>query len=137
MFSPKRANTFMSNIRLLSAAGVALVAAVLCSAAELSDLKVLYVGNIRVPRAAQFQAFLNTNVARVELAERVGFDPARARGFDVVLLEWPQSESQGEGEFPPKKSPLGPLAEWSTPIILLGSAGLHVAILWDVKGGFG
>jgi len=115
--------------------GVAIFRVDSSSAAELADLKVLYVGNTRVARAAEFKAFLATNVARVELAERVGFDPARARDFDVVLLEWPQSGNSEE--FPPKKSPLGPLAEWRTPLVLLGSAGLHMSIVWDVKGGFG
>lgn len=106
-----------------------------CSAAELRDLKVLYVGNTKAPRAEEFKAFLVTNVARVELAERVGFNPTLADPFDVVLLDWPQSESQGQ--FPPRKSPLGGRMEWVKPTVLLGSAGLHIAIAWDVKGGFG
>jgi hypothetical protein len=127
----------MNQCRAFALLAIGLLGVVLGSAAELRDLKVLYIGNTRVARAEDFKAFLGTNVARVELAERVGFDPARARDFDVVLLEWPQSESQSKYEFPPKKSPLGPLAEWTTPTVLLGSAGLHMSIVWDVKGGFG
>jgi hypothetical protein len=107
----------------------------LCPAIELRNLKVLYVGNATSVRAADFKAFLSTNVARVEVAARVGFDPARASQFDVVLLDWPQSESRGE--FPPKKSPLGDRDAWTKPLVLLGSAGLHMSIVWDVKGGFG
>ena len=107
----------------------------LCPAAELRDLKVLYVGNATSARAADFKAFLGTNVARVAVAARVGFDPALANEFDVVLLDWPQSESQGN--FPPRKSPLGGRDAWVKPTVLLGSAGLHMAIVWDVKGGFG
>ena len=107
----------------------------LCPAVELRDLKVLYVGNATSPRAADFKAFLSTNVARVEVAARVGFDPAQASQFDVVLLDWPQSESRGQ--FPPKKSPLGERDAWTKPTVLLGSAGLHMAIVWDVQGGFG
>ncbi len=107
----------------------------LSPAVELRDLKVLYVGNATSARAADFRAFLSTNVAQVEVAARVGFDPAQASKFDVVLLDWPQSESRGE--FPPKKSPLGPREAWTKPMVLLGSAGLHIAIVWDVKGGFG
>lgn len=107
----------------------------LCPAVELRDLKVLYVGNATSARAADFKAFLSTNVGRVEVAARVGFDPAQAKEFDVVLLDWPQSESRGE--FPPKKSPLGERSAWTKPMVLLGSAGLHMAIVWDVKGGFG
>jgi hypothetical protein len=107
----------------------------LCPAVELRNLKVLYVGNATSARATDFKAFLSTNVARVEVAARVGFDPALASQFDVVLLDWPQSESRGE--FPPKKSPLGERNAWTKPTVLLGSAGLHMAIVWDVKGGFG
>jgi len=107
----------------------------LSPAAELRDLKVLFVGNPTSPRAADFKAFLSTNVARVEVAARVGFDPSQASQFDVVLLDWPRLESRGE--FPPKKSPLGERNVWTKPLVLLGSAGLHMAIVWDVKGGFG
>jgi hypothetical protein len=107
----------------------------LCPAAELRDLKVLYVGNPSSARAADFKAFLGTNVAKVTVAARVGFDPALASQFDVVLLDWPQSESQGH--FPPKESPLGSRDAWVKPTVLLGSAGLHMAIVWEVKGGFG
>ncbi len=111
------------------------VACSLCAAGELRDLKVLYVGSAVGPRAADFKAFLGTNVARAEVATRAGFDPAQAESFDVVLLDWPQSG--GQEQFPPKKSPLGERSAWKKPTVLLGSAGLHMAIVWDVKGGFG
>ena len=114
---------------------LALLLVQLCPAVELRDLKVLYVGNATSARAADFKAFLNTNVARVEVANRAGFDPSKASQFDVVLLEWSQSDSRGE--FPPKKSPLGERNAWTKPTVLLGSAGLHMAIVWDVHGGFG
>ena len=114
---------------------LALLLVRLCPAVELRDLKVLYVGNAKSARAADFKAFLSTNVARVEVAGRVGFDPAKAREFDVVLLDWSQAESRGA--FPPRQSPLGERNAWTRPTVLLGSAGLHMAILWDVKGGFG
>ena len=114
---------------------LAMVLARLCPAVELRDLKVLYVGNATNARAADFKAFLSTNVAQVTVAARAAFDPAQAGKFDVVLLDWSQSESRGE--FPPKKSPLGPREAWTKPMVLLGSAGLHLSIVWDVKGGFG
>jgi hypothetical protein len=31
---------------------------------------------------------------------------------------------------------LGGRDAWIKPTVLLGSAGLHMAIVWDVKGGF-
>jgi hypothetical protein len=107
----------------------------LSPAAELRDLKVLYLGNATSARAADFKAFLRTNVARVDVAWRATFDPTLANQFDVVLLDWPQSESKGQ--FPPKTSPLGERNAWTKPMVLLGSAGLHMAIVWDIHGGFG
>ena len=102
---------------------------------DLRDLKVLYVGNSRAQRASEFRAFLGTNVGQVAVAERDGFEPSCARNFDVVVMDWPQSERGGDS--PPRKSPLGDWADWDTPTILLGSAWLHMVIVWDVKGGAG
>jgi hypothetical protein len=107
----------------------------LCPAAELRGLKVLYVGNATSARAADFKAFLSTNVARVEVVGRVGFDPAIASSFDVVLLDWSQADRPGGA--PPRQSPLGERNAWTKPTVLLGSAGLHMATVWNVKGGFG
>jgi len=115
--------------------GLVVLSLQLCPAVELGKLKVLYVGNAKSVRAADFKAFLGTNVARVEVAGRVGFDPAMAEAFDVVLLDWSQADSRGA--FPPTTSPLGERAAWTKPTVLLGSAGLHMACVWDVKGGFG
>ncbi len=114
---------------------LAMLLAQFCPAVELRDLKVLYVGNETSARAADFKAFLSTNVARVEVAGRVGFYPAKAGPFDVVLLDWSQSERPAG--LPPRKSPLGERSAWTKPTVLLGSAGLHMATVWDVKGGFG
>ncbi len=114
---------------------VTLLALMSSEATELRDLKVLYVGNSKAQRASEFRTFLGTNVAQVAVAERDGFDPARARKFDVVVVDWPQSERGGDS--PPRKSPLGNRADWGTPTVLLGSAGLHMAMVWDVKGGAG
>ncbi len=107
----------------------------LSPAAELRDLKMLYVGNAKLPRAAEYRAFFATNVAQITVAERVGFDPAQAKDFDVVLLDWPQSER--DPGFPAVKAPLGERKEWTKPTVFLGSAGLNLAAVWDVKGGFG
>ncbi len=124
-----------TNLTWLLAMVVAGLSVGVCPAKELRALNVLYVGNTNSARAADFKAFLSTNVARIEVAGRVGFNPALAGAFDVVLVEWPQSDR--EGGFPPKKSPLGERSDWTKPTVLLGSAGLHMSIVWDVKGGFG
>lgn len=106
----------------------------ICQAAELRDLKVLYIGSS--PRAQDFEAFLRPRVAKIELMNRwYGFDPAKADPFDVVILDWPQSErSPGEKV---NKSPLGKRDTWGKPTLLLGSAGLHMGTVWEVNGGSG
>ncbi len=57
-----------------------------CPAAELRSLKVLYVGNARSARAADFKAFLSTNVAQVAVAERTAFNPAQANDYNIDPL---------------------------------------------------
>ena len=78
---------------------LAMLAIQLCPAVDLRELKVLYVGNPGSARAADFKAFLSANVARVEVAARVGFDPAQARQFDVVLLDWLPEDHCEAGRF--------------------------------------
>jgi hypothetical protein len=104
-------------------------------ASDLRDLKVLYIGN-KTDRTEAFTAFLSKHVKSVEKAQRTDFDPARAASFDVVLLDWQQNEGT-QRDFPPTKSPLGARETWSKPTVLLGSAGLHMAIVWKLKGGSG
>src|SRR5262249_52045088 len=108
---------------LLQLALVALLASGLTARARsgnLDVLKVLYVGDTGTPRAQQFTGFLGKNVGRVEAASRKDFRPADAADFDVVLLDWPQSEKTRE-EWQSGRSPLGNRATWSKPTVLLGS----------------
>ncbi|MBI4661792.1 MAG: hypothetical protein HY735_23465 [Verrucomicrobia bacterium] len=107
----------------------------LLRAADLSQLKVLYVGDAASPRAADFKAFLELNAGQAAVANRNGFDPRQAAGFDVVLLDWPQTGQQLDS--PSHKSPLGPRDQWVKPTVLLGSAGLNLAVAWMAKGGSG
>lgn len=101
------------------------------TAKNLADLNVLYVGN---ERAADYIDFLKPNVAKIDAETRDAFKPADAAGYDVVLLDWPQD---GAENFPPKSSPLGAREAWSKPTVLLGSAGLKLAVTWKLKGGTG
>lgn len=104
------------------------------SAAEaLLPLHVLYVGNAKSPRAEHFETFLKKHFAQVELADRVGFDPVRARDADVVLFDWSQADSR----LPETALPLGRLDQWSKPTVLLNHSGLLVAEHWHVVGDFG
>jgi hypothetical protein len=101
-------------------------------AKELSELKVLYIGS---ERTAAYVAFLKKNVGQVESKNRKDFKPADAAPFDVVLLDWPQGEETREMR--KLKSPLGDREEWNKPTVLLGSAGLNLAVSWKLKGGVG
>lgn len=120
--------------RFLMLASALLAAATSSSAwsKELSQLKVLFVGSERTP---EFVAFLRYNVAQVESRPRGQFRPADAAPFDVVLLDWPQGpETQDMSRL---QSPIGPRAGWTKPTVLLGSAGLNLAVAWKLKGGTG
>jgi hypothetical protein len=96
-------------------------------------LRVLYVGNSDSPRGREFASFLKQHFAQAESMARDKFDPAKTREFDVVLLDW----SQSDGDLSKTKSPLGNEKEWSKPTVLLGSAGLLVAGCWQLIGGAG
>ncbi len=104
-------------------------------AADLDKLKVLYLGDPATPRGKQFEEFLRPNLGRVQVASRTAFKPAEANEFDVVLLDWPQSGSDYKGrQF---LAPLGERADWTKPTVLVGSAGLNLAVAWKVRGGSG
>jgi hypothetical protein len=104
-------------------------------AAELKDLSVLYIGDGDSPRAESFKKLIAPETARYESVARVGFNPTHAEKYDVVLLDWPQSELARHDR--QGKSPLGNRAEWTKPTVLLGSAGLNLAIAWQMRGGSG
>ena len=117
---------------LLAAVGCsAFLTLVVRSAESTLPLRVLYVGH----RPAEFEPVLKTHFAKAESTRREGFKPQSANDFDVVLLDWPQSDlarlERGD------VSPLGKREEWSKPTVLLGSAGLNLAIAWKVTGGSG
>ena len=109
-------------------------------ARDLGTLKVLYIGDIGSEREQAFSALLKKNVAVVDVTNRQGFDPETAASYDVVLLDWPQDYLQigtGPGWGARLVSPLGARDKWSKPTVLLGSAGLNLAIPWRLKGGSG
>jgi hypothetical protein len=92
-------------------------------------LRVIYIGS----RSDQFEPFLRKHFPKVRSVALDDFQPALANDFDVVLLDWPQS-----AEFRQKhKCPLGDREQWRKPTVLLGSAGLNLAIAWKLKGGSG
>ncbi len=58
-----------------------------------------------------------------------------AAPFDVVLLDWRQGEETREMR--KLRSPLGKREDWNKATVLLGSAGLNLAVSWKLKGGSG
>jgi hypothetical protein len=105
-------------------------------ATELDKLKLLYIGEpTNSTRAKQVRGFLEKNVAQVKAVDRHAFAPEQAEAFDVVVLDWPQSDRTDQER--QKGSPLGRRSHWHKPTVLLGSAGLNQAIVWKVRGGSG
>ncbi len=109
-----------------------LIATASASAKELRELKVLYVGS---ERASAYVDFLSEKVAQIEARSREAFEVRDAAPFDVILLDWPQGEETREMR--KLKSPLGSRDAWEKPTVLLGSAGLNLAVAWKLKGGSG
>ena len=97
-------------------------------------LSVLYLArNDDAERTAAFEEFLSDRFRKCVVKPREEFTPEMIAGVDVVLFDW----SQGERTSNEAQSPLGPLEEWSTPVVFLGSAGLHMAEAWQVIGDAG
>ena len=95
------------------------------------SLRVLYIGH----RPSEFEPFLKGHFTKVESTPRESFQPQSAKDFDVVLLDWPQSDLERQQRV--GTSPLGKRDEWAKPTVLLGSAGLNLAVAWKVYGGSG
>ena len=105
------------------------------NAADLKKLSVLYIADGNESRTDAFKKLLETHVAKYEITARKGFDPAKAKPFDVVLVDWHQGgDTQSEWKRP---CALGDREKWEKPTVLLGSAGLNVAVVWQVRGGGG
>jgi hypothetical protein len=109
-----------------------MIASVSASADELRDLKVLYVGS---ERASAYVGFLSGKVAQIEAKSREAFEVRDADAFDVILLDWPQGEATRDMR--KLRSPLGGRDGWEKPTVLLGNAGLNLAVTWKLKGGSG
>ena len=98
----------------------------------LGELRVLYVGS---ERADDYTSFLKEFVGQIESVSRADFQAKQSFAFDVILLDWPQGEETREMRL--LRSPLGAREEWSRPTVLLGSAGLNLAVAWKLQGGSG
>ncbi|HEY7315776.1 MAG TPA: hypothetical protein VH643_40980 [Gemmataceae bacterium] len=101
------------------------------------ELSVLYVGNASTPRGKDYTELLRRHFRRVAVEVRKGFDPRQAATVDVVVLDWSQSDRPQSNRPGKPVSPLGPLAAWEKPTVLLGSAGLLLAQAWEINGAIG
>jgi hypothetical protein len=113
-------------------------------AADLANLRVLFVTDDCVPgRTAAFKSWLKPLVKWVDVVcysrEKTPTKEVLASG-DVILLDWNQisrddgtndSATEQDARYP---NPLGQRESWSTPTLLLGSAGLMVGDTWRVAG---
>ena len=99
-------------------------------------LNVIYLGTQNTPRAQAYEAFLKENFTSVRTVDRNTFDPSSVGSADVVLLDWSQSDVDLM-QRKTLKSPLGPRENWTTPTVLLGSAGLLIAGPWQTNGSYG
>ena len=117
---------------LFAALMLGMIATATTDAKDLRELKVLYVGS---ERTSDYLSFLSGKVAEIDAKSRADFKVSDAAAFDVVLLDWPQGEETREMR--KLRSPLGRREEWGKPTVLLGSAGLNLAVSWKMKGGSG
>ncbi len=77
-------------IRWLAVAGVASVLfASTCWSAEPINLKVLYAGDPKSDRTADFRSFLEKHFTGVGLADYLSLRQAETKGYDVIILDWP------------------------------------------------
>jgi hypothetical protein len=116
---------------LATIVSVAIFAANLFASDALLPQRVLYIGH----RAWDFEPLLKKYFAKVEFVPLDEFKPSQAKDFEVVLLDWPQSGTTRGNWL--EGSPLGKREEWNKPTVLLGSAGLNLAVVWKLKGGSG
>lgn len=104
-------------------------------------LRVLYLARDNdEAREEAFTEFLTANFVQSSVVKRSDFQPETADQFDVVLLDWSQSEVVRPADFNAPRdypSPLGERADWTVPTVLLGSAGQILAGPWETIGGAG
>ena len=127
--------TFLTFLLALGAAPLA--------AQERHPQRILFVGEPDTPRGKAFVGFFQTKFAAVRAAKRFD-DLGDLAAVDVVVLDWPQQGADSISEWTQdtekkaaRRSPLGERGAWQMPTVLLGSAGLNLACVWDVRGSSG
>ncbi len=97
-------------------------------------LRILYLGNDQ-NRSRDFGDFFNQHFSFATAQTHADFDRDEfdRQQFDVVVIDWSQRETSSADAV----SPVGDREAWSTPTVLLGSAGHLLAAAWEVAGGSG
>ncbi|HEX6811656.1 MAG TPA: hypothetical protein VF384_08550 [Planctomycetota bacterium] len=111
----------------------------LCAAAQDPSLNrklhVAFVGDLESARGADFVQFLRQQFARVDSVERKTCTPDQLRTADVVVLDWAQEiMAWSQDKTMARHNPLGVLARWDRPTVMIGSAGLNLAADWNLPG---
>lgn len=94
------------------------------------DVKVLYAGKPGDARTKAYVAFLQQHFVRVGETDYEKFKPDEAKGFDVVIFDWPSIYPRDkDGKIVPKfshlnspKSPKLP-EDFDRPAVLVGAVG--------------
>lgn len=128
--------TALSSLALLLAAGPQETADPTPRGHGQLPLSVLYLGDVDKDRAQAFVEFLSRHFTYAEAIHRDLFAFEDAEDFDVVLLDWSQSEVDLMA-MDKIESPLGAREEWTKPLVLLDSAGLLMAGPWELQGSWG
>ena len=81
------------------AGAVVLVFASHGRSAEPIDLKVLYAGNLKSDRTADFRSFLEKQFTRVGVADYLSLRQEETKAYDVVILDWPDFPPRDNGVF--------------------------------------
>ncbi len=104
-------------------------------------LHLCFVGDLQTERGKDFLGFLRQQFPRVDAVERATCEPQQLRTADVVVLDWWQHDDGVSvwlrDKQAPRRVPLGELARWDRPTVLIGSAGLNLAAAWGLPGSFG
>ena len=107
----------------------ALVFASHCWSAEPIDLKVLYAGDPKSNRTADFRSFLETHFTVVGLADYLSLRQAETKGYDVIILDWPDLPPRDQGVF--RHPALG--RDYDRPTILIGGGTCGVGRSQQLK----
>ncbi|MFO1076816.1 MAG: hypothetical protein U1E73_03720 [Planctomycetota bacterium] len=103
-------------------------------------LHIAFVGKPDDARGKSFVQFLRQQFARVTPVAIDGCTPEKLRFADVVVVDWAQDAGVMawlQDKKQPRMNPLGELARWDRPTVLVGSAGLNAAASWNLPGTHG